>query len=259
MPERDQQPGERCRSCAPTQAGLRSRAARRRRRRASSRGTSRTRIFANSVSISASAAQSAMITSGSSDELPPRVGGVGQEDRRGERRARASGVLQRPTAGRRGRGPRTRAAAPRGSSSARGACRGCRPAGGRSRRPPRARTRPRPARAPGSTRHCVPAVRGDDAAQVGRAGDQRRDRERRARASPRRTPRSHQVAAGAHQREAVADVPRRGGHRKTRQREQPGERERVMPDPQVAAHAAATGTSSTAATRLAATTAGASR
>ena len=48
--------------------------------------------------------------------------------------ARASAAPPRPNAGRRGHGPRTRAAGLRGSSSVPDACRGCRSAGGLSRR-----------------------------------------------------------------------------------------------------------------------------
>ena len=59
-------------------------------------------------------------------------GGVGTPGRRA--RARASAAQRPPTAARRDRDRRTRAAAPRGSSSARGGCRDCRPADGRSRR-----------------------------------------------------------------------------------------------------------------------------
>ena len=155
---------------------------------ASSRGTSRIRIFARRVSTSASAAHSTTSATGSQSELPPRrrPGGAGRPGRRA--RARASGGPRPPTAGRRGRGPRTRAAGPRGSSSARGACPGCRPADAPSPRSRRARTRPPRARAPGSTRRAVPAVAAITPREVGRAGDQRGDGQRPARASPPRTP-----------------------------------------------------------------------
>ena len=98
---------------------------------------------------------------------------------------------------------------------------------------------------------------GDHPGEARRPRDERADRERE---HERRLGRDGdgQVAARAHQREAVRDVPRRGGDGEAREREQAGEDEHVAADAEPGARPA-TGTSSTAAATLDATTAGAQR
>ena len=130
-----------CRRCAPA---------------ARSRGTSRTRIFATSVSTSANAVQSTTSTRGKDGELEPDVARMGQEDLKSRQHE------HEPVVGCRGPlqigevAPGVLNSALRGSSSARGACRRCRPAAGPSRRRRRARRLARRVQAPPpSIRPCL--------------------------------------------------------------------------------------------------------
>ena len=194
--------------------------------------TSRMRILATSDSTTAIAPHRTTTATGSTPNCHHVTPGAWARRSARRSRAPASGAQPRPTGGRRGRVRRTRAAGPRGSSSARGACPGCPPAVAPFRRSRRARTRSRRARRQGSTRRrCRPSR------QPSREDRWSQPRERRLpRKNERRLDehRDRQVAARTHQREAVRDVPRRGRNGEACKREEPNQRRgNIMPDTEI--------------------------